>query len=83
MNQTRDGLECRRWDDESDLPGTGRRQQWGSELGSEAENYCRNPDEDSGGVWCYTNDPDDYWGYCDVPECEVEEGKLRSFKVKM
>jgi len=77
-NQTRDGLECRRWDDESDLPGTGRRQQWGREMGSEAENYCRNPDNDSGGVWCYTNDPDDYWGYCDVPECEVEEDNEES-----
>ena len=83
MNQNRDGLECRRWVDESDLPGTGKRQQWGRDLGAEHENYCRNPDKDSGGVWCYTNDPDDYWGYCDVPDCEVEEGKLRSFKVKM
>merc|ERR1712227_976890 len=77
-SQTRDGLECRRWDDESDLPGTGRQQQWGREMGSEAENYCRNPDNDSGGVWCYTNDPDDYWGYCDVPECEVEEDNEES-----
>ena len=29
-------------------------------------NHCRNPDNDSGGVWCYTSTGSD-WGYCDVP----------------
>ena len=29
-------------------------------------NYCRNPDG-SGGVWCYTTDPDFRWEYCQVP----------------
>ena len=27
-------------------------------------NYCRNPDA-SPTIWCYTNDPDVTWDYCD------------------
>ena len=30
-------------------------------------NYCRNPDSEDGGVWCYTTDPKVKWEYCDVP----------------
>ena len=33
------------------------------------ENYCRNPDGESGGAWCYTTDPKVRWKYCDVPTC--------------
>ncbi|XP_072013340.1 scavenger receptor cysteine-rich domain-containing protein DMBT1-like [Amphiura filiformis] len=29
-------------------------------------NYCRNPDEEPGGAWCYTVDPDIRWQYCDI-----------------
>merc|ERR1712168_270571 len=36
---------------------------------STAENYCRNPDKASGGLWCYTTDPDTRWEYCDVDIC--------------
>ena len=32
-------------------------------------NYCRNPNGASGGVWCYTTDPDKEWEYCAVPKC--------------
>ena len=32
-------------------------------------NFCRNPEVDSGGVWCYTMDPNVRWEYCDVPHC--------------
>ena len=94
MDQTRDGHACRRWDDLSDVPGTGRPQRYGADYG--VDNHCRNPDYDSGGVWCYTNDPVDWWQYCDVPACadDVEEpvdepvdepvsGKLGSFEAKM
>ena len=34
-----------------------------------ANNYCRNPDDDPGGLWCYTMDPSTSWEYCDVPLC--------------
>jgi len=33
-------------------------------------NYCRNPDNEPGGAWCYTTDPSKRWAYCtDVPSC--------------
>jgi len=32
-------------------------------------NHCRNPDNETGGVWCYTTDDDKRWEYCDVPQC--------------
>ncbi|XP_052786352.1 uncharacterized protein LOC128221780 isoform X2 [Mya arenaria] len=31
-------------------------------------NFCRTPDDDST-PWCYTTDPDERWGYCNVPKC--------------
>ncbi|POI28593.1 hypothetical protein CIB84_007657, partial [Bambusicola thoracicus] len=36
------------------------------------ENYCRNPDNDEKGPWCYTTDPNTRFDYCNIPECEVE-----------
>ncbi|GAB0186942.1 plasminogen [Grus japonensis] len=36
------------------------------------ENYCRNPDNDEKGPWCYTTDPATRFDYCNIPECEVE-----------
>uniref|UniRef100_A0A663MQJ1 Plasminogen n=1 Tax=Athene cunicularia TaxID=194338 RepID=A0A663MQJ1_ATHCN len=34
------------------------------------ENYCRNPDNDEKGPWCYTTDPATRFDYCNIPECE-------------
>jgi len=34
-----------------------------------ARNYCRNPDSDPAGPWCYTTDPMVRWDYCDIPFC--------------
>lgn len=34
------------------------------------ENYCRNPDADENGPWCYTTDPAKRYDYCAIPECE-------------
>lgn len=35
----------------------------------EAKNYCRNPDKDSAGPWCYTTQSGVLWERCDIPEC--------------
>ncbi|NXM02463.1 PLMN protein, partial [Tyrannus savana] len=34
------------------------------------ENYCRNPDGDENGPWCYTIDPATRYDYCNIPDCE-------------
>ena len=31
--------------------------------------YCRNPDGDVNGPWCYTMNPRKLFDYCDVPQC--------------
>jgi len=33
-------------------------------------NHCRNPDNETGGVWCYTTVKGSRWEHCDVRECE-------------
>uniref|UniRef100_A0A8C0J7I9 Kringle domain-containing protein n=1 Tax=Chelonoidis abingdonii TaxID=106734 RepID=A0A8C0J7I9_CHEAB len=33
------------------------------------KNYCRNPDGDINGPWCYTTDPRKAWEYCEITEC--------------
>ncbi|XP_051868163.1 plasminogen [Pristis pectinata] len=35
-------------------------------------NYCRNPDNDTMGPWCYTKDPNKRWEYCQIPNCEED-----------
>ncbi|CAH1786990.1 unnamed protein product, partial [Owenia fusiformis] len=37
----------------------------------DASNYCRNPDNEEGGPWCYTTDKDQRWEYCAVPFCDL------------
>merc|ERR1711971_790463 len=32
-------------------------------------NFCRNPDNEPDGPWCYTTDPNKRWEYCGVPTC--------------
>ncbi|KAK6473867.1 hepatocyte growth factor-like protein isoform X1 [Huso huso] len=36
------------------------------------ENYCRNPDGDATGPWCYTTDPNKRYETCKIPACEEE-----------
>ncbi|XP_061570525.1 hepatocyte growth factor a [Cololabis saira] len=36
------------------------------------ENFCRNPNNDPGGPWCYTTDPNVRAEECGVPQCSAE-----------
>ncbi|XP_066263230.1 uncharacterized protein [Branchiostoma lanceolatum] len=72
VSVTETGLTCQHWDSQTahdynytpaDYPSSGLEQ-----------NYCRNPGGDPGGVWCFTTDPDQEWGYCDVPACSGQAG---------
>lgn len=33
-------------------------------------NYCRNPDGDRIGPWCYTTDPERRYESCNIPQCK-------------
>uniref|UniRef100_A0A8C6U9B6 Hepatocyte growth factor a n=1 Tax=Neogobius melanostomus TaxID=47308 RepID=A0A8C6U9B6_9GOBI len=37
------------------------------------ENFCRNPNNDPGGPWCYTTDPNIRAEECGIPQCTEEE----------
>ena len=80
INTTKSGKACVRWDD----PNLNKWHYlyWEENLiqdnpnaGLEG-NFCRNPDDDSYGPWCYTGATADDWGgwwdydYCDVPVCD-------------
>lgn len=37
-------------------------------------NYCRNPDSDDKGPWCYTTDPRVRWEKCNLRKCSETGG---------
>ena len=45
-----------------------------------AHNHCRNPTPgDKDGVWCFTGDMDESWGYCEVRKCkDCDKGKKQA-----
>lgn len=38
---------------------------WNDQYGIGNHNYCRNPDGEPQGIWCYTNEKSKRWEYCD------------------
>ena len=68
---TRSGKTCQRWDTLSPHSHSrgfsGYYKSYWDGLGEDAEsagNYCRNPDGEPS-IWCYTDDPNSRWEYCD------------------
>ncbi|XP_069625621.1 plasminogen isoform X2 [Ranitomeya imitator] len=35
-------------------------------------NFCRNPDSDPNGPWCYTTDPNQRFEFCNIPQCKED-----------
>ncbi|XP_029817483.1 plasminogen-like, partial [Manacus vitellinus] len=68
--KTQKGVRCQKWADNSPHKPNYTPEKYPN-AGLE-ENYCRNPDNDEKGPWCYTTDPDTRFDYCNIPECEVE-----------
>ncbi|KAI8514047.1 hypothetical protein Bbelb_083710, partial [Branchiostoma belcheri] len=76
VSVTATGMTCQRWD--SQTPH--RHTMTPAKYPSLEQNYCRNPDGESG-VWCYTTDPSVRWGYCNVPPCaSCREGDGASYR---
>uniref|UniRef100_A0A8C7XRA7 Hepatocyte growth factor n=1 Tax=Oryzias sinensis TaxID=183150 RepID=A0A8C7XRA7_9TELE len=59
QSRTRSNLPCGPWRDRSN-----RSVFWIS------GNYCRNPDGDKHGPWCYTNNSAISWDYCSIKPCK-------------
>ncbi|CAH1786988.1 unnamed protein product, partial [Owenia fusiformis] len=73
LSQTWSGKSCQRWDSQSPwshTPYKGSQFPEGSVSG--ANNYCRNPDNEQFGPWCFTTDPATRWEYCSVPFCDCK-----------
>jgi len=77
ISVTEEGLECQRWD--SQTPHSHSRTTKNYPNSGLEENYCRNPDGEPRS-WCYTNDKNKRWQYCDVPRCEVRKRQLRGLQ---
>uniref|UniRef100_A0AAX7UIQ7 Hepatocyte growth factor n=1 Tax=Astatotilapia calliptera TaxID=8154 RepID=A0AAX7UIQ7_ASTCA len=72
QSRTRSNLPCAPWRDHSN------RSRGMPTAGLEG-NYCRNPDKDKHGPWCYTNNSAIPWDYCNVKPCECEEASVSCF----
>ncbi|RXM30055.1 Voltage-dependent calcium channel subunit alpha-2/delta-1, partial [Acipenser ruthenus] len=63
LSKTRSGFPCAMWDEGL------KSKSWTLSEPSMAglqKNYCRNPDKDKHGLWCFTNNPSIPWDYCDL-----------------
>ncbi|CAG00148.1 unnamed protein product [Tetraodon nigroviridis] len=62
------GVTCQAWSAQSPHQHNSFTPETHSDKGLES-NYCRNPDSDVNGPWCFTTDPNKKWDYCQIPDC--------------
>uniref|UniRef100_A0A8C0QM94 Kringle domain-containing protein n=1 Tax=Chelonoidis abingdonii TaxID=106734 RepID=A0A8C0QM94_CHEAB len=67
ISKTRNGITCQKWSAAS--PHTPQISPATFPATNLEENYCRNPDNDSHGPWCYTMDPSTLFDYCAIKPC--------------
>uniref|UniRef100_A0A8D0C8T6 Hepatocyte growth factor n=1 Tax=Scleropages formosus TaxID=113540 RepID=A0A8D0C8T6_SCLFO len=66
LSKTRSGVQCGHWEDHAK---SWDRNSTAAAAGLE-RNYCRNPDGDKHGPWCYTNSSSLPWDYCMIKPCD-------------
>ncbi|CAD5120321.1 DgyrCDS8898 [Dimorphilus gyrociliatus] len=69
FRKTTSGRDCQRWDSQEPHPHDYTAEDFPEYSLKEASNYCRNPEEEEDGPWCFTQDPDVEWEICSVPKC--------------
>lgn len=76
QSTTTSGKTCQKWS--AQKPHAHSQKLDGGGLGK--HNYCRNPDGEPEGIWCYTTDAAKRWEYCDPKLTEAEEEKWEEKK---
>uniref|UniRef100_A0A3Q3XDI1 Plasminogen n=1 Tax=Mola mola TaxID=94237 RepID=A0A3Q3XDI1_MOLML len=66
-SKTESGKMCQRW--AGTVPHKPNYTPQNNPLADLESNFCRNPDADAGGPWCYTTDPNTRWEHCNVSGC--------------
>uniref|UniRef100_A0A671WHQ3 Macrophage stimulating 1 n=1 Tax=Sparus aurata TaxID=8175 RepID=A0A671WHQ3_SPAAU len=67
VRKTRKGITCQKWN--VNTPHRTKINPWTHPEANLTENYCRNPDGDQHGPWCYTTDPKTEFDYCAIKQC--------------
>uniref|UniRef100_A0A674ESH9 Macrophage stimulating 1 n=1 Tax=Salmo trutta TaxID=8032 RepID=A0A674ESH9_SALTR len=71
VRKTRKGVICQKWS--VNIPHKTKINPGTHPEGNLTENYCRNPDGDQHGPWCYTTDPKTEFDYCAIKQCAGEK----------
>lgn len=74
QNRTREGHTCQKWS--LDTPHSHGQNGPDTFRGTGDHNYCRNPDSENEGPWCYTTTTTKRWDWCDVPQCSQADNRL-------
>ena len=65
MALSKTGLECMAWNSQTPhAHGLTPEKETYANKGIGYHNFCRNPDDEPNGAWCYTMDPKVRWEYC-------------------
>ncbi|XP_054101638.1 hepatocyte growth factor-like protein isoform X3 [Callithrix jacchus] len=67
ISKTRKGVQCQHWS--AEIPHKPQFTSTSKPHAQLEENFCRNPDGDSHGPWCYTMDPETPFDYCALRRC--------------
>ncbi|KAL0978718.1 hypothetical protein UPYG_G00174280 [Umbra pygmaea] len=71
VRKTRKGIICQNWS--VNMPHKTKINPATHPEANLTENYCRNPDGDQHGPWCYTTDPKTEFDYCAIKQCAGEK----------